>query len=516
MPTLTRLGQLADLNPLWLQFNRGIERETLRVDSNGWIAQTPHPPGLGSALTHDSITTDYSEALLEFITGVHNSAEGTLTELGQLHRYTYRMLSQERLWPASMPSALPEEERIPIAQYGNSHIGRLKTIYRNGLWHRYGRVMQTIAGVHYNWSLPDAFWADWAQRVGWQGDLQDFINQEYFSLIRGFRRHSWLLLYLFGASPAADVTFLQHDHFELERLSEDTVFQRYATTLRMSDMGYSNNAQDNLFVCFNTLRSYTETLTEAIHTPYPAYEKIGLKVGDDYRQLSSNILQIENEYYSDLRPKRVARSGEKPVRALNERGVEYIEVRCLDVDPFVPFGIDEERMHFVDLFLFWCLVQDNAMIARTECFGLRENNQQVAARGRDPELRLMVEGEPRSIYDQGSRVLDSLATLAQEMDSFTGNSRYSQAVELQRAKITDVSTTPSARFLELIRDQGSFRQAALHLADRHYHQMMQTENDSALFERMTQAALDSLQEQQRMEAASVGDFDAYLEQYLRQ
>lgn len=516
MPTLTRLGQLADLNPQWLQFNRGIERETLRVDRDGWIAQTPHPPGLGSALTHDSITTDYSEALLEFITAVHSHPEQALAELGQLHRYTYRHIPGELLWPASMPSALPEEERIPIAQYGSSHIGRLKTIYRNGLWYRYGRVMQTIAGVHYNWSMPDAFWADWASRVGWSGDLQAFINQEYFSLIRGFRRHSWLLLYLFGASPAADTSFLQHDHYNLERLSKDTVFQRYATTLRMSDMGYSNNAQDNLYVCFNSLRTYTETLTEAIHTPYPAYEKIGTKVGDEYRQLSTNILQIENEYYSDLRPKRVARTGEKPVHALNERGVEYIEVRCLDVDPFVPFGIDEERMHFVDLFLFWCLIQDNDLIPRDECFRLRENNQRVAANGRDPDLRLMIKGESVGLRDHGQRVLDSMAALAEELDGFNGHDRYSRAVQHQRAKIGDASLTPSARFLERIHDVGSFRQTALDMAEEHRDRMMRIDNDAAVFEALARSAADSLVEQRQMEEGSSGDFDAFLYQYIRQ
>lgn len=516
MPTLTRLGQMADLNPQWLNFNRGIERETLRVDRDGWIAQTPHPPGLGSALTHESITTDYSEALLEFITDVHASPEQAMDELSRLHRYTYRHIPQELLWPASMPSALPEEERIPIAQYGSSHIGRLKTIYRNGLWHRYGRIMQTIAGVHYNWSMPDAFWADWAERVGWQGDLQAFINQEYFSLIRGFRRHSWLLLYLFGASPAADTSFLQHDESPLERLSEDTVFQRYATTLRMSDMGYSNNAQDNLYVCFNSLRTYTETLTEAIHTPYPAYENIGVKVGDDYRQLSTNILQIENEYYSDLRPKRVARTGEKPVHALNERGVEYIEVRCLDIDPFHPLGIDEERMHFVDLFLFWCLIQDNGLIPRDECFRLRENNQRVAAAGRDPKLTLTVHGESVGLRDQGQRVLDSMAALAEELDTINGHDRYSQAVQHQRAKIEDADLTPSARFLDRIQSVGSFRQTAMQLAESHRESLMQVTNGTAVFEAMARAAADSLVEQRRMEEASSGDFDAFLEQYIRQ
>lgn len=516
LPTLTRLGQLADLNPAWLNFNRGIERETLRATASGDIARTPHPAGLGSALTHPSITTDYSEALLEFITGIHDAPETALAELGQLHRYTQTQLGDEQLWPASMPTRLPAETEIPIAQYGSSPIGRLKTIYRHGLWHRYGRIMQTIAGVHYNWSLPTDFWADWAQRSGWNGNLQAFVNREYFGLIRGFRRHSWLLLYLFGASPAADRSFLPEGDHGLDALGDDTLVGPYATSLRMSDLGYSNNAQSSLYVCFNSLETYAETLSEAIHTPYPPYEAIGTKVDGDYRQLSTAILQIENEYYSDLRPKRVARSGEKPIHALNERGVEYIEVRCLDVDPFAPYGIDAERMRFVDLFLFWCLVQDNPLIPRDDCFRLRENNQRVAAAGRDPALQLSIRGESVSLRDQGQRVLDSIATLASELDSLVPGAGYSQAVEAQRAKLIDASQTPSARVLEQVRSSGSFLRATLELAQQHKPALTGQVADEAVFAALRAEAADSLEQQRRMEAENSEDFDSFLSRYLRQ
>lgn len=516
MPTLTRLGQLADLNPDWLRFNRGIERETLRVDGGGHLAQTPHPKGLGSALTHPSITTDYSESLLEFITSVHNRPEGALDELAQLHRFTYSQLPNEQLWPSSMPSVLPAEVDIPIAQYGSSHVGRLKTIYRHGLWHRYGRIMQTIAGVHYNWSMPTEFWQDWARRSGWEGDLQRFINEEYFGLIRGFRRHSWLLLYLFGASPAIDRSFGHQGHAELLPLGEDTLYSPYATTLRMSDMGYSNDAQSSLYVCFNSLQTYSETLTDAIHTPYPAYQALGTREGDDYRQLSANVLQIENEYYSDLRPKRVARSGEKPIHALNERGVEYIEVRCLDTDPFSPLGIDTDRMVFVDLFLFWCLVQDNSLVPRDECFQLRENNLNVAAFGRDPELTLSIQGKSVRLQDQGHRVLRSLLALAGEMDALLGGDQYQQAVAKQLAKIDDVSLTPSARLLAEIKQRGSFRKTALALAAHHRQSLAPDSLPPQEQKHRAAEAQQSLDEQAVIERNDQGSFDDFLASYLRQ
>lgn len=516
MPTLTRLGHLADLNPDWLRFNRGIERETLRVDAGGTLAKTPHPQGLGSALTHPSITTDYSESLLEFITSVHNSPDAALDELAQLHRFTYTQLPDEQLWPLSMPSVLPPETEIPIAWYGSSHVGRLKTIYRHGLWHRYGRVMQTIAGVHYNWSMPTEFWQDWAKRSGWEGDLQRFINEEYFALIRGFRRHSWLLLYLFGASPAIDRSFAHKGHDELIALGEDTLYSPYATTLRMSDMGYSNNAQSSLYVCFNSLQTYSETLTEAIHTLYPKYQTIGTKVGDDYRQISANLLQIENEYYSDLRPKRVARTGEKPIHALNDRGVEYIEVRCLDIDPFSPSGVDKERMVFVDLFLFWCLVQDNPLVPKEECFLLRDNNLNVAAFGRDPDLMLNIRGEGIRLPDQGRTLLRSMAELAEQLDRLVGGTSYQQAVAHQLAKIEDVALTPSAQVMAHIKKSGSFRASALELAAQHRQSVgsvgMTPQQSS---ERHNQAQR-SLDEQHKLEDNEQGSFDDFLMTYLRQ
>ncbi|MHA7878768.1 MAG: glutamate--cysteine ligase [Saccharospirillum sp.] len=518
MPTLNRLNQLAQLTVDPLAFGRGIERETLRVDRQGRIAQTPHPKALGSALTHPSITTDYSEALLEFITGVHNTPAAALDELGLLHRYTAARLGDELLWPASMPAILPGETEIPIAQYGSSHIGRLKTVYRNGLWHRYGRTMQTIAGVHYNWSIPAHFWQAWADQCGWQGSLQAFINEEYFGLIRGFRRHSWLLLYLFGASPAVDKSFAQGGRTgHLETLDDQTLYLPYATTLRMSKMGYSNAAQDNLYVCFNSLQTYTETLAEAIHTSYAPYEALGVKVGDEYRQINANVLQIENEYYSDLRPKRVTHSGEKPLRALNDRGVEYIEVRCLDVDPYAPYGIDEDRMDFVDLFLFWCLVQDNDLVHRDECFKLRDNNQKVAAYGRDPSLTLDVRGEAVPLRDQGLKILDSMASIVQQTSLLPASAdHYLALLEQHRQALLNPDLTLSARMLADIKAQGGFTTAELAQAHRHTTALAERGEERDRIKGLDRIAEQSLNEQNDMERQSLGDFDAFLAEYQSQ
>jgi len=230
---------------------RGIEKESLRVQPDGLLATTPHPSRLGSALTHPHITTDFSESQVELITGVHSNADACLEELTAIHQVVYRAIGDELLWAASMPCRLPPEDGIPLGRYGNSNVGRAKSVYRMGLSHRYGRRMQTISGIHYNFSLP-----------------QQLSNDAYFSLIRNFRRHSWLLLYLFGASPAVCTTFVDGREHELERLSADTLYLPYATSLRMGRLGYQSDAQASLAVSYNSLQSYGASLYDAMTKPF--------------------------------------------------------------------------------------------------------------------------------------------------------------------------------------------------------------------------------------------------------
>lgn len=515
MAAISRFSLFEQLRSNAFNFQRGIERETLRVDPEGELSQKPHPEALGSALTHSSITTDYSESLLEFITGVHSDKQSLLEELSELHQFTFSNLDEEVLWPSSMPSPLPEQEQIPIAQYGDSHIGRLKTIYRHGLWHRYGRKMQTIAGLHYNWSLNDSFWRQWALLNGKSGDLTDFKTDEYFGLIRSFRRHSWLLLYLFGASPAADKSFLDSHSAELSEYKEDTLYAPYATSLRMSDVGYSNKAQSELFVCFNSLDSYAKTLADAIQQPYPDYQEIGVKVGEEYKQLSSSILQIENEYYSDIRPKRVAYSGEKQIHALRTRGVEYIEVRCLDVNPYLPLGIDETQIDFIDLFLIWCMVQDHPSISSEECRQLQKNSELVAIRGRDPEFEIIVDGQARKPAELAVELIASICRLAKNIDAVKGTTNYQQACEAQRLKIENPETLLSNRVLSDIKEAGSFKAFSLAQSEKMAQALQQPLSEKRLKFRQGESK-QSLRRQRDIELSDQGPFDQYLVDYLKQ
>jgi glutamate--cysteine ligase len=187
---------------------RGIERETLRVTPNGTLATTGHPEKLGAALTHHWITTDFAEALLEFITPVDDNIDHLLTFLRDIHRYVARNIGDERMWPLSMPCFIEAEQDIELAQFGSSNIGRMKTLYREGLKNRYGALMQTISGVHYNFSLPLEFWQAWAGVQDAESGKEQ-ISAGYFRLIRNYYRFGWVIPYLFGASPAICSSFLK-------------------------------------------------------------------------------------------------------------------------------------------------------------------------------------------------------------------------------------------------------------------------------------------------------------------
>lgn len=500
---------------LFTQLNRGLEKEGLRSSEQAMISQQPHPRALGSTLTHPYITTDYSEALLEFITPVFNSAQEALVHLGNAHRFAYQALDKEYIWPSSMPCSLQGEMSVPIADYGRSNIGMLKHVYRHGLWHRYGRTMQCIAGIHYNFSLPDALWPVLQQADNNQEPLQDYISARYFALIRNFRRHSWLTLYLFGASPAVCESFLAGKNHQLERMHQHTLFAPYATSLRMSDFGYQNNAQSSLTICYNKLSTYIETLGQAITVPVPEYEAIGIKdEHGQYKQLNANLLQIENEYYSDIRPKRIAKQGEKPLQALAKYGVQYIEVRNIDINPFLPLGIDVPQMAFLDVFLLWCLLSASDTIDDCECAEIRYNNAKTTMEGRRPGLMLKRNQQETGLQQWGLEIIDEMLPLAKLMDQASGTSFHVDALYQQRLKLVDSNLTPAAKVLRGLQETGlEFVPFTLQQAKQHRQQLDEPLASHVLQQWQT-IAKQSLAEQQALEANDKVSFDQYLADYL--
>jgi glutamate--cysteine ligase len=509
-----RLTLLAEHRALLGQGRHGIERETLRIDRRGNLATTPHPRALGSALTHPLITTDYSESLLEFVTSAEHDIATALEELDRIHRFVHASLDGELLWNHSMPCALPEEKDIPIAWYGTSHIGMLKHVYRRGLALRYGKTMQCIAGIHYNFSLAEDLWRLLQQAEQTPGDATHFQSESYIALIRNYHRYSWLLMYLFGASPALSAHFMRGRDHQLQKLSDDTLYLPYATSLRMSDLGYQNNAQAGLMPPYNDLRSYMSNLLHAVGQPYPPYAEIGTRRDGEWVQLNTNILQIENEYYATIRPKRVINSGERPIEALCARGVQYVEVRCLDIDPFEPLGISLETSRFLDAFLLFCALEESPPTTDAESRENNENFSRTVKEGRRPGLQLQRGGSPIAMQQWGLELLDRIQAAADLLDAQRDDGVHARSMAMQREKLAEPALTPSARVLAALRDGGgSFNEFAMRQSVAHAEHFRARPLNAEEHAYFNDRAHASLAEQEQLEQSKVGDFDEFVVAY---
>jgi len=490
---------------------RGIERETLRVTPQGKLATTGHPEILGSALTHKWITTDFAEALLEFITPVDDDLDHLMTFLRDIHRHTARHLDDDqRMWPLSMPCFIQAEQDIELAQYGTSNIGRKKTLYREGLKNRYGALMQTISGLHYNFSLPDQFWQAWGEFNAQQND-KELVSAGYLALIRNYYRFAWMIPYLFGASPAICSSFLQgrETNLPFKRTEKGLCYLPYATSLRLSDLGYTNKSQSNLGITYNHLATYIDGLKRAIITPSAEFAALGVKVDGKYRQLNANVLQIENELYAPIRPKRVTKSGESPSDALQRGGIEYIEVRSLDINPFSAVGIDEVQARFLDLFLIWCVLAESPEMDYQALTGTRENWNRVVIEGRKPGLTLNVDGVEQSLQSIGESLFADLRRIAKLLDQQQGTEKYQQACDQLVTYFANPELTYSARLLQIMLQEGN--NVGLELAE-HYRQILSEEALEILSpEQLEQEQQASLQRQQALEASDTLDFEAYLQ-----
>ncbi|MFT4823935.1 MAG: glutamate--cysteine ligase [Halioglobus sp.] len=517
--------QVQDLNnpeglQILTQIKRGLEKESLRIDDKGSLAQTPHPKGLGSALTHSSITTDYSEALMEFITSPNESIEQSLERLADVHSYVYQHLDGEILWAASMPCIVSGDGSIPIAEYGKSNVAQMKEAYRKGLGHRYGRMMQAIAGIHYNFSMPEEYWKQAWEAAGQPGELADYISDRYLALIRNFHRYSWLLIYLYGASPAVCSSFLRgRDDHNLQSFDEESrsLHLPYGTALRMGDLGYNSDAQGDMKVCYNALDDYVETLSEAIQLPHPEYASIRSGQNGDYQQLNDSLLQIENEFYSAIRPKRVAFSGETPLGALRRGGIEYIEVRCVDVSPFSPVGLDAQQIRFMDVFLLYCLMEESPCCNDEEQTLQSKNIEAVVNRGRQPNLKLNENGEETLLSEWASKLLASMSSIAQTMDKAFSSTDYSQTLAEQMAKVDDPELTASARILrEMTEKNLPFFRLAMEYSKQwseHFLNRPLSEAKQSLFDKECSR---STQAQAEIEQSDTLSFDEYLKNFYAQ
>jgi glutamate--cysteine ligase len=499
---------------------KGLEKESLRVTPQATIAQTPHPRGLGSALTHPYITTDYSEALIELITPPFSEAEDALAYLEDLHRFVYQNMGDELLWPLSMPCEIAGDASIPIAEYGTSNIGKMKHVYRQGLSWRYGRAMQAIAGIHFNYSINEALWPVWHELTGSRDSLRDFISDQYFGLIRNIKRCGWLVLYLFGSSPAMARSFFSGREdiaTRFEGLDQRTLYRPFATSLRMSDIGYRNDSQSELDISCNSLDEYVRSLAKAVNTHYPPYEKIGVKVDGEYRQLNTNILQISNEYYSSIRPKQIAESGERPVLALRRRGLKYLELRSTDLGGIHPLGIGIEQLRLLELFMLYCFLTESPLISTPEKHDNSRNALGVACCGRTPGYSLQRSGKTVALSDWAKEILDDIAIIAGILDATRTDNAYADSIAAAKIAIADPDATPSAQAIGDMRERKEcFSEYGLRLAASHKAKLAISSLSTETQAEFEHLAAQSRQKQQHLETGDDIDFEQFVDRYFSQ
>jgi glutamate--cysteine ligase len=502
-----------------LKGNRiGLEKEGLRVAASGSLSQAPHPSGLGAALTHPYITTDFSEALLEFITPALTEPAAVLDFLRDIHVYVYRHLGEELLWATSMPCVIEGAARIPLARYGRSNAATMKTVYRRGLGNRYGRTMQVIAGVHFNFSFADDFWALYQDLMGAAEAATDFRSDAQMGMVRNLQRIGWLIPYLFGASPAVCASFVRGRDTDLVPFDDSTLHYPFATSLRMGDIGYQNKQEEGtgMKACYDSLDAYVRSLTWAIQTPCSRYEAIGVKIGERYEQLNANVLQIENEYYSTVRPKQITEWMEKPSLALRRRGVRYVELRSLDVNLFEPVGVGLEQLHFLETLMLFCLLQESPRIGARERRDIDENQVITAHRGREPGLCLARDRSAVPLRQWASEILEEMVPVAELLDGGRAGPR-GESLGRQMEKAADPDTTPSAQLLDAMRANGEgFFDFAQRLSRQHRDwlgaQGLEAPR-SADFDRL---ARESVDRQRQIEAEDHLGFDEFLAAYFAQ
>ena len=507
------LNSLENLDALnvsdFIKFSqRGIEKENLR-SSNCSISLKAHPKAYGSSLTNSRITTDFSEALIELVTDPNKDLNSCLKELEDIVYFCLKN-TDEDFWPASIPMSIEDEASIPIADYGSTNSGKLKKLYRVGLSQRYGSMMQTVSGIHYNFSFDDQLFEKWAKTEG--ETLREFKDKKYLSLVRNFRRNAWLITYLFGCSPIVPKAFAKGKEHSLKELNSKDLYLENANCLRMGELGYISKSQDNLNIAYNNLEEYLADLKKALTTDHPRYKTLGTKVNDEYIQLNTAIIQIENEYYSSIRPKRLVASGERPINALRDKGIEYVEIRALDNNIYDPFGISDETAIFLESFLFYCLLSEDQPCEQDEIKKIQSNWGNVVLSGRDEDLKLEFKDGSLFLRDKAARIINEMSYLEARIDNLEYKTIFKKSLETQQNKVNDSNKTPSGMLLkEIISSDTTWDKYTDDIAKRHKEEILNLNREVHYLEKQ---ASESLKEFSRKEAEEEKDFDSFLAEYL--
>lgn len=456
-----QIGTVEDLEQC---FRFGLEREALRVQADGKMSTQEHPAQFGEKTKNPHITTDYAENQLELITGVHTSPLAALQELEEITAWAQQAIPNELLWPFSMPPNIPDEDSVVIAKYPDYPE---KEIYRNGLATRYGKIPQTVCGVHFNFSCTDTFWN---LILPPEKNTQEEKNKQYMALARNFLRIRHMLVYAYGASP---VVGNGYPH------KEDLVGY-CPISIRMSRYGYSNTKQRGFLASFNSVEEYAKDIRTACTTSHPDYEKIGLEKSGKALQLNTNILQLPSEYYAPVRVKPSSGSGVQEMDSLEENGIQRLEFRTLDTNPFEIHGICAEQLDIMFLLLLDCLCKESPLLYAEERSNMNTMQRRVALCGRKPGIYIScfhTEHTVEHICDEQAHQLQSIASW---LDALQGNTQYTTSLHNYCTRVQTRDITAEKIMKRLSKTKFSHHDFGLSLAKEHHMQLLQETVSPAL------------------------------------
>jgi len=505
------ISLLKNIDPkLLLKYKVGLEREGLRVDQTGKLSKLPHPIKLGSSLTNPFFTTDFAEQQLEIVTSPRDSIEDLYDNFNSLHSYALKnMKNSEIIWNYSMPCHLTDEE-IKIADFGSSNTGKFKRLYRKGLHNRYGKKMQMISGIHFNFSFSDEMISEMyeerdrgtKEQSGKDLNRQDFVSEIYMHICRNFLRLSSLLTYIFGKSPVYLQDFLNYDHPDLKS-KNDCCYKKSATSFRMSDIGYSNSKQCKFQISYNGIDDYTKDLYRALKTQCVKHEKI-----DKSKQLNDKILQIEAEYYNLIRPKPKMLDGKKNADLLNENGVDYIEFRGIDIDLNEPLGISKDKLYFLHLFIIYCLEIESPNLSDKEKREITQNQKKVALNGISNKTKILKHGKNIPFHEYGISVLKEIEYIANILDSSTNHKLYLSSLRQQIKKFEN--PTISKNIQETVLNQNSFNEYILKKSKAHAKSLRNKYITNELKKELDELSKKSIEDQLKLEKNDKISFEDFV------
>ncbi|BGI51505.1 MAG: glutamate--cysteine ligase [Buchnera aphidicola (Ceratovacuna japonica)] len=435
---------------------RGIERESIRIDKNGNFSKKMHPKSLGEPLTHKWITTDFSENLIELITPKIKNVNELITFLKDIYTYTIKNLDSEMLWPLSIPPYYPKNENIiKIAKYGNSYEGRKKELYRIGLKNRYGTYKNIISGIHYNFSLSIEFWKKYNKK---KKINKNIISKGYMHIIRNYYRFGHLISYIFGSSPyiSKKINIKKSIYKKKYYLKEnkDILYSKWSTSLRNSNIINNNNIKKKINIKFNSLSEYIKKVKKALNTKDKEFKKIKNTKKDKKKQINNNIIQLENELYIQIRPKQNTKKDETQLNALEKRGIKYIEIRSLDVNPFSYIGIKKYQILFLDLFLIWCTLTKSPYIKKKEMKKININWENICIKGKKPGQKVYIYKRKEIFIKNGLKILKEIKKIAKILDSNTKLKEYEKSCKKIKKILKNRELTYSSRITKILKKNG--------------------------------------------------------------